>query len=101
MDRSGEIDRGVFGTPDTNRTCDLPLRRGLLYPLSYRGRGFAGCRFYRSRFFFVFTENLLGALPACASGPRADADLGLGRGERALRADADGDRRAHAAHGRG
>ena len=25
------------GTPDTNRTCDLPLRRGLLYPLSYRG----------------------------------------------------------------
>ena len=28
-----------FGTPDTNRTCDLPLRRGLLYPLSYRGAG--------------------------------------------------------------
>jgi hypothetical protein len=27
------------GTPDTNRTCDLPLRRGLLYPLSYRGVG--------------------------------------------------------------
>jgi hypothetical protein len=26
-----------YGTPDTNRTCDLPLRRGLLYPLSYRG----------------------------------------------------------------
>ena len=26
-----------FGAPDTNRTCDLPLRRGLLYPLSYRG----------------------------------------------------------------
>ena len=25
------------GTPNTNRTCDLPLRRGLLYPLSYRG----------------------------------------------------------------
>jgi SAM-dependent methyltransferase len=25
------------GAPDTNRTCDLPLRRGLLYPLSYRG----------------------------------------------------------------
>ena len=25
------------GTPDTNRTCDLSLRRGLLYPLSYRG----------------------------------------------------------------
>ena len=26
-----------FGTPETNRTSDLPLRRGLLYPLSYRG----------------------------------------------------------------
>lgn len=26
-----------FGAPDTNRTCDLSLRRGLLYPLSYRG----------------------------------------------------------------
>src|SRR3954464_4827348 len=25
------------GTPDTNRTCDLSLRRGPLYPLSYRG----------------------------------------------------------------
>ena len=25
------------GTPETNRTSDLPLRRGLLYPLSYRG----------------------------------------------------------------
>ena len=28
--------RGV-GALDTNRTCDLPLRRGLLYPLSYEG----------------------------------------------------------------
>ena len=27
----------ILGAPDTNRTCDLPLRRGLLYPLSYRG----------------------------------------------------------------
>ena len=27
----------IAGAPDTNRTCDLPLRRGLLYPLSYRG----------------------------------------------------------------
>ena len=26
------------GTPETNRTSDLPLRRGLLYPLSYRGQ---------------------------------------------------------------
>ena len=25
------------GAPKTNRTSDLPLRRGLLYPLSYRG----------------------------------------------------------------
>jgi hypothetical protein len=25
------------GAPNTNRTCDLPLRRRLLYPLSYRG----------------------------------------------------------------
>ena len=28
-----------IGAPNTNRTCDLPLRRGLLYPLSYRGDG--------------------------------------------------------------
>ena len=27
----------TIGAPDTNRTYDLPLRRGLLYPLSYRG----------------------------------------------------------------
>jgi hypothetical protein len=25
------------GTPGRNRTCDLPLRRRLLYPLSYWG----------------------------------------------------------------
>ncbi len=25
------------GAPDTNRTCDPPLRRGMLYPLSYGG----------------------------------------------------------------
>ena len=30
---------GMTGTPETNRTSDLPLRRGLLYPLSYRGPG--------------------------------------------------------------
>ena len=32
------------GAPNTNRTCDLSLRRGLLYPLSYRGcaRDFTG-----------------------------------------------------------
>ena len=27
----------IIGTPETNRTSDLSLRRGLLYPLSYRG----------------------------------------------------------------
>ena len=27
----------LIGAPDTNRTYDLPLRRGPLYPLSYRG----------------------------------------------------------------
>src|ERR1700704_5765824 len=37
------------GAPDTNRTCDLPLRRGLLYPLSYRG---ARKDFTRMRLFF-------------------------------------------------
>jgi hypothetical protein len=26
-----------IGTPETNRTSDLSLRRGELYPLSYRG----------------------------------------------------------------
>ena len=25
------------GAPNTNRTCDPSLRRGMLYPLSYRG----------------------------------------------------------------
>ena len=37
------------GAPDTNRTCDLPLRRGLLYPLSYRG---AKKDFTRTALFF-------------------------------------------------
>ena len=27
----------IFGALDTNRTCDPPLRRGMLYPLSYEG----------------------------------------------------------------
>ena len=30
---------GDVGTPCTNRTCDLPLRRGLLYPAELRGHG--------------------------------------------------------------
>ena len=35
---SGTEDRRKKGgAPETNRTSDLPLRRGLLYPLSYRG----------------------------------------------------------------
>src|SRR3954469_4738639 len=43
----------ITGAPKTNRTSDLPLRRGLLYPLSYRGR-VANTRgeargFYRNR----------------------------------------------------
>lgn len=29
---------GVIGDPDTIRTCDLPLRRGTLYPAELRGR---------------------------------------------------------------
>ena len=33
----GGCAREVVGAPKTNRTSDLPLRRGLLYPLSYRG----------------------------------------------------------------
>ena len=39
--RSGRNQKGTCGkesgAPNTNRTCDLSLRRGLLYPLSYRG----------------------------------------------------------------
>jgi hypothetical protein len=31
-------DNNLDGAPETNRTSDLPLRRGLLYPLSYRGQ---------------------------------------------------------------
>ena|SRR5688572_15864063 len=29
----------AVGTPGRNRTCDPALRRGVLYPLSYRGEG--------------------------------------------------------------
>lgn len=38
----GKTDK-LLGAPDTNRTCDLSLRRGSLYPLSYGGlmRGMA------------------------------------------------------------
>ncbi len=42
--------RRVTGTPGRNRTCDLPLRRRLLYPLSYwgaEGRSFNPCLGYQ------------------------------------------------------
>lgn len=52
----------AVGTPDTNRTCDLPLRRGLLYPLSYRG---AASTFYRLVFAVLFSASL----PLCAQVP--------------------------------
>ena len=35
--KAGQLRFLRTGAPNTNRTCDLPLRRGLLYPLSYRG----------------------------------------------------------------
>ena len=38
VQRSQIIDfNSSFGALDTNRTCDPPLRRGMLYPLSYEG----------------------------------------------------------------
>ena len=46
------------GAPDTNRTCDLPLRRGLLYPLSYRGvkRDFTRMRTFFFSMLFCATQ---------------------------------------------
>ena len=52
------------GAPNTNRTCDLPLRRGLLYPLSYRGA---------SRDFTPLRNLLIAALLLCAGAARAQA----------------------------
>ena len=101
------------GAPDTNRTCDLPLRRGLLYPLSYRGaaailRGNAG---FPGRLSLSIWKRAFDSASAdsgcssrssqCSPSKRAAPGLGLGRRHRAVRADADGDRRAHAAHGGG
>ena len=40
------------GALDTNRTCDPPLRRGMLYPLSYEG-GYGGCRMHGTRGFYA------------------------------------------------
>jgi hypothetical protein len=42
---------GFVGAPKTNRTSDLPLRRGPLYPLSYRGE-----RGFESAFALYFTR---------------------------------------------
>jgi hypothetical protein len=36
------------GASGTNRTCDPPLRRGMLYPLSYGGAGLLKAPVYRS-----------------------------------------------------
>ena len=37
--------------PMTNRTCDPPLRRGMLYPLSYEG---VCCQSKTSAYFLIF-----------------------------------------------
>jgi integrase len=39
----GEVEAGVFSAPDTIRTCDLRLRKPLLYPTELRRRGPADC----------------------------------------------------------
>ena len=38
------------GALDTNRTCDPPLRRGMLYPLSYEG-GDSMMNLWRGKFY--------------------------------------------------
>src|SRR5207244_13522254 len=48
-----------------------------------------------------FSETFSPAGAAGRAGLWTDAIVGLGRRQRSVRADADGDRRAHAAHGRG
>ena len=42
------VDAASSGASDTNRTCDPPLRRGMLYPLSYGGPNYNAC--YRKLF---------------------------------------------------
>ena len=49
---------GRVNAPGRIRTCDLPLRRRSLYPLSYRGSG------RKSRRLFVLVEGLAGQLCA-------------------------------------
>ena len=44
----------TLGAPKTNRTSDLPLRRGLLYPLSYRGA--SAILAYNARIFWRSSE---------------------------------------------
>ena len=63
---SGRKSLKPFGAPDTNRTCDLPLRRGLLYPLSYRG---ASGNSTLSKFAFRFCAAL--SLASAAAQSRA------------------------------
>src|SRR5207344_823734 len=65
------VPSGSVGAPETNRTSDLPLRRGLLYPLSYRG---ATEDFTRMKLFLLST--LFCAL-ASASGRSAAWDDGV------------------------
>src|SRR6185312_2652056 len=83
--------------PNTNRTCDLPLRRGLLYPLSYRGAA-AGIiarepRASRdlARHHRVLVERIHRAQPVIAVGHDDLRDPGHAheeqRGERLARAD--------------
>ncbi len=37
--QEGCKERGGFGAPDTNRTCDPSLRRAVLYPTELLARG--------------------------------------------------------------
>src|SRR3990172_12348144 len=61
----------IHGALDTNRTCDLPLRRGLLYPLSYEG---VGAQFYPHE---IDSLDAVGNSARCWR--RKRAELGLGR----------------------
>ena len=59
-----------LGAPKTNRTSDLPLRRGLLYPLSYRG--FLRCpgKPVDPRAVTLAIISARGSLPACDAAER-------------------------------
>ena len=45
--KSARGSRARFGAPETNRTSDLPLRRGPLYPTELRGRNDESTRIER------------------------------------------------------